>query len=124
MDQNDAQPGAVRSDVQEVVQCPNLIDRDLAAYRPVALGGTSKLRSVEAVPKHMRVPRCAETPSSAIRLWLRFLYSQLSDSAPVLLLLPLRSKFIDVVVGEPTREQFFCLQAGEAAIPRSGSSSG
>lgn len=66
---------------------------------------------------HIRVPACADSPADAIVFWLSFLLAELSNSNSVILLLPLGESWIDIVVGEPTTKQFYCIRASLEAIP-------
>ncbi len=93
-----------------------LIEREMASYHPegsdAAAASTAHLRST-----HMRVPACANSAQGAAALWLGFLLSRLDPAAPILLILPLGQPWVDVVVGEPGVQQFFCVRASRQALP-------
>ncbi len=95
------------------------MEKELAPFRPLGPGGsTTRVRAASsAMSRSLRVPRCGDSPVASALLWSRFFASQLAEAVPVLLLLPMRHKWVDVIVGDPTPQQFFCLQAAEQAIP-------
>jgi hypothetical protein len=95
------------------------IEREMSGYRQLGGHGSTSMRTkgVVARPAHIRVPRCADSPRDSILLWLGFLSMQLHDLAPVLVLTPLDHEWVDVVVGEPSAAQLFCLKAGPQAVP-------
>lgn len=64
---------------------------------------------------HLRVPRGASQPQEAAWAWLRVLGGW--GARPVLVMMPLRHKFIDLVVGPPGRGEFACLRTPESTIP-------
>ncbi len=94
-------------------------ERELSAFRPLGAGGsTTRARAASALrAKSVRVPRCGDSPVASALLWSRFFATQLAEAVPLLLLLPMRHKWVDAVIGEPTPQQFFCLQASESAVP-------
>ncbi|NQT83135.1 hypothetical protein HQ563_08935 [bacterium] len=66
---------------------------------------------------HIRVPPCADSPADTILLWLSFLLGEVDRSNPMILLLPLRESWVDIIVGEPTAKDLFCIRASLEAIP-------
>ncbi|MCW5775195.1 MAG: hypothetical protein KIS87_01940 [Phycisphaeraceae bacterium] len=95
------------------------IEQELGAYRPIGNGGsTSRSRTAEHVRgKSIRVPRCGDTPASTALLWHRFFTERLAPGVPFALILTMRGKWVDVLVGEPHPGLFFCLQAADTAVP-------
>lgn len=87
------------------------IERELAAFRADAD------RAASTGPRHLRVPACGSDSQQVLTLWLHFLAAQLAASAPVYLLLPLDGDWVDILVGEPSPAQLFCLRAGPRKIP-------
>ena len=83
-----------------------------AAYLP---GAFNAKRGAPAA--HFRFPAGAGNAPESLLVWLRVLSTQLDPDAPVLVLEPAREHWVDVIVGEPTAEQFFCLRAAEEAVP-------
>lgn len=93
------------------------VDREMAAYRGPAGGSGGRTRSVDLRPQHLRVPACADTPGDVAATWLAFLARQLDPASSALVLVPLGQPWADVIVGEPTGAQFFCIRAGQKSIP-------
>ena len=50
-------------------------------------------------------------------LWLRFMLTQLDPNTPLCVIYPLDEQFIDLIVGEPTPTQLFCVRASTRKIP-------
>jgi hypothetical protein len=86
------------------------IERDLAVF----LRGN---RSPGGAPRHVRVPVCADSPAAALGLWSRFFESRLDPSAMMLLLAPLDGSWVDLIAGEPSSTQFFCVRARPGVLP-------
>lgn len=78
-------------------------------------GSTSSLSAPAMKTQHVRVPRAANQPPEAAWAWLRLLSGW--GGRPALVIMPLRQKFIDLVVGTPGRGDFACLRAGEEMLP-------
>ncbi|HUT32686.1 MAG TPA: SUMF1/EgtB/PvdO family nonheme iron enzyme [Planctomycetota bacterium] len=93
-----------------------VIERELAAYHQAG-GDASATSTAMLRSSHIRVPTCASTPQGAAALWLGFLLSRLDPLAPMLLILPLHQPWVDIVVGEPGPQQFFCVRASLQAVP-------
>ena len=91
------------------------VERELTAFRPNQKSDRSRIASV--APRHLRVPACAPTPDEAILLWLRFMLTQLDQNTPLCVIYPLDEQFIDLIVGEPTPTQLFCVRASTRKIP-------
>lgn len=92
------------------------MERDMTAFRPVG-GGSSSVRTSEARAQHERVPRGLDKPGEALLAWSEFFAEHLAQNVPVMLILPVRERFIDVLVGDPDVKQFSCIRSGEEAIP-------
>ena len=86
------------------------IERDLAPF----LKGS---RAQGGAPRHVRVPACADSAAAALALWSRFFETQLDPSAMVLLFAPLDGSWVDLIAGEPSPTQFFCVRAGSNVLP-------
>ncbi|HEV8607043.1 MAG TPA: hypothetical protein VGQ99_17010 [Tepidisphaeraceae bacterium] len=89
------------------------VERELAPFRP----NQKSDRSVQIAPRHLRVPACAPTADEAMVLWLRFMLTQLDPNTPLCVIYPLEEQFIDLIVGEPTPTQLFCVRASARKIP-------
>ena len=93
-----------------------LIEREMNAYRPDAADATTTSTAILRA-SHIRVPACAPTPRAAATLWMGFLLGQFDPSAPLLVFIPIGQPWLDVVVGEPGVQQFYCIRAALSAIP-------
>ncbi len=86
------------------------LERDLAPFLKGA-------RTQGGAPRHMRVPACADSAAAALTLWARFFEMQLDASTMMLLFAPLDGSWVDLIVGEPSPTQFFCMRAGPNVLP-------
>jgi len=89
------------------------VERELAPFRPHSKND----RSLQVAPRHLRVPACAPTADEAMLLWLRFMLTQLDQNTPLCVIYPLEEQFVDLIVGEPTPTQLFCVRASTRKIP-------
>ena len=87
------------------------VERELAPFRP------HQKNSLQVAPRHLRVPACAPTADEAMLLWLRFMLSQLDQNTSLCVIVPLNEQFVDLIVGEPTPTQLFCVRASAHKIP-------
>jgi len=84
----------------------------LLSKRAGGLGGRGS-----PTPRHVRVPRCADTARAGAAGWLSVVRSLVDPRTPVMAIAPGRDEFVDLIVGEPAPEAFYCLLAGPAALP-------
>src|SRR5436190_4558943 len=68
-------------------------------------------------PQHIRLPLVSESPAAAILLWSAFFRSALPETVPILLITRSGVDWLDVIIGEPAADDFFCLQASPKALP-------
>lgn len=92
-------------------------EEELAGFMQPDLVARMARRSIETRAQHLRVPACADSPSEAAALWLRFLLARLDRHATIVLFMPIGQGWVDVVVGEPTPAQIYCLRATPEALP-------
>ena len=118
-------PALVRTPLARLAECGDLgvgqsglvsliyhMEKDMPAF----FHGTHEERSDARLrPAHVRVPRCVPTPSDAILLWSSFFRTFLAPDVPILLFAPTTGRWVDVIVGEPTASEFFCLRASTQA---------
>lgn len=93
------------------------IEREMQAYRRQTGSASGRTRTEDLRPRHLRVPPCADSAGAVGTLWLDFLAKQFDPSAPVAVLIPLGSPWVDLVIGEPLTAQFFCIRANQKSIP-------
>lgn len=91
------------------------IEREMSAYLPRTEEGAPGTNIIR--PHQMRVPLCAESRDEAIQLWLGFLMGRLDRAAPILIFAHLEQPWLDLVVGEPGVQQFYCVRAALKSIP-------
>ena len=77
----------------------------------------TKADPAELRPAQIRVPVADPSAGEGILLWSALLSQVLAADAPILFMAPLDATWIDVTVGEPSPDQFFCLRAGLGEIP-------
>ena len=91
------------------------IEREVTRYQPDITKGKA-LR-----PTSLRVPASSPTMLESILLWISFLLTKFGTNAPVLILMPLRKSWMDIILGTPTDSQLYCLRASLEAIPLTSS---
>lgn len=73
--------------------------------------------AAELRPAQIRVPVAGPSAGEGILRWHALLSQVLAPDAPILFLAPLAAPWIDITVGEPSADQFFCLRAGLGEVP-------
>jgi hypothetical protein len=88
----------------------------MAAYRPASGNGN---RSGSLRPEQVRVPTCGMTAGEALLFWLRFALTLLDSGTSLLLLAPdqARAPWVDLIAGEPSPTNLFCIKAGPRNFP-------
>jgi len=56
-----------------------------------------------------------------ILLWNSFLFKMFGKNTPMLILMPQRDNWVDIIIGEPTELQLYCLRASLKVIPLTSS---
>lgn len=88
------------------------IDREVGRLRP----GYAKGKAFGSTL--LRLPTCPETLPEDAFLWSSFLLAELGISTSILVLVPpTDNRWIDLIIGEPTESQLYCLQASTKVIP-------
>jgi len=85
--------------------------------REVGQGPAGAERRQTVRPAALRVPASWAASQQVGLAWVRFLLARFGAETPILALTPLKHPWIDVVIGEPTSVQMFCLRAALGAIP-------
>ena len=94
------------------------IQRDLPSYLKKSKRkdqGTSKSSSI------LRVPRCVDSPTESVRLWLRFAMDWFKSGTPIMILAPLHHDWIDLLIGEPVGPLLWCMRTGLKGFPMTNS---
>jgi hypothetical protein len=92
------------------------VEREMAAFRPNIKADRGS-RIISIAPRQIRVPACGTAPDEVLLLWGRFLSAQLDASTPTLLILPLEATWLDIIVGEPSIRELFCIRATPRKFP-------
>ena len=101
------------------------LDRENAEFRRPSPANTSqKVKSSTWLnrlgkmrPQYARVPACAEHPFDTLALWADFLADQYAPGVPRWVICPLDERWTDLVIGPPSKSEFFCLRASPAKTP-------
>lgn len=91
------------------------VQSHLGAFAPGKFNAKADNASVR--PQHIRAPAVPDAPIDSLTLWSRLLRFQLDAASPRLFWLPEGQTWIDIVVGEPTEQEYFGLRANPKALP-------
>ena len=64
-----------------------------------------------------RVPGTGRSPQESISFLYQLLMPHLDASVPALFIAPIHGEWLDILVGEPARRDFFCLRAPTSVLP-------
>ena len=67
--------------------------------------------------RHLRLPLATDSRNDSLLLWAEFFRCAVSPSSPLLLIARDGVDWMDAIVGEPTSDDFCCLQASLKALP-------
>jgi hypothetical protein len=87
------------------------VERELARYG----GDSTKTR--EFRPTFLRIPVSSSCLQESALLWINFLLAKLGRGTPALMLIPSGQHWADIIIGDPTEVQLYCLRASLAVIP-------
>jgi hypothetical protein len=85
--------------------------------REVERHGNSSAKGKALRPTLLRVPAGAATTLESATLWGSLFVSKFGLTTPVLGLVPLEGDWMDIIVGEPTESQLYCLRTPLSVIP-------
>ena len=91
------------------------IEREVGRHRANSTSSMA-LRSTS-----LRIPTSQDTMLESILLWNSFLFKMFGKNTPMLILKPQRNNWIDIIIGEPTELQLYCLRASLKVIPLTSS---
>ncbi len=72
-------------------------------------------------PTLLRVPISPPPVIESVLLWINFLLTKFGINTSVLMLIPLQKQWMDIIIGEPTHLQLYCLRASLRVIPLTSS---
>ncbi len=121
-------PQSLDGILQSDVMGPNLagverviyqIERDMGAYLrdSGSESGSSRLKSINLRPQHLRVPACMSDSWESIEAWQAFMLDLLDELCPLLVIRRDGVPWVDLIVGAPGPGELFCLRAGLSAVP-------
>jgi hypothetical protein len=102
-------------DQQGLLRILYQIEREMSSYLPGNL--EPALREGELRPQQIRLPACSDDLRQVAQQWFSFMLGRLDPATPLGMIFPLDRPWVDVFVGEPSPQQFFCLQASREALP-------
>jgi hypothetical protein len=79
--------------------------------------GHFEAKDTAAWAQHTRLPVAPAFAGNALLLWNEFLANRIDRRVPMLLILPSGQPWLDVICGEPSSSEFFCLRAQPDALP-------
>ncbi|MHC4326055.1 MAG: hypothetical protein ACYSUX_17435 [Planctomycetota bacterium] len=91
------------------------IEREVGRHRTNS-ASTMAMRSTS-----LRIPTSGDTILESILLWNSFLFNMFGKNTPMLILIPQRYNWADVIIGDPTELQLYCLRASLKVIPLTSS---
>lgn len=94
------------------------VQHELASAFDTLLSRGNSARDIANVrARHLRVPLAGDSTAAQLVLWAEFFQCAVPPNVPVLLISREGADWIEVINGEPAKDDFFCLQASPAAIP-------
>jgi hypothetical protein len=115
-------PDALRHFVEDKVFGPNQqgwqrIIYDLQNRMAAFTAAKFDPKDATAWAQHTRVPVAAGSPEQALLLWNEFFATRIDRQVPTLFIRALDQPWLDVICGEPSSAEFFCLRALPDALP-------
>lgn len=89
--------------------------RNFAVFVPGALDWCEGEKGMSRALRLPQIP--GATPAESLNAWISFLTTQLDPAVPMLGLLPVGEKWLDVIVGEPTATDFALLRTRAREAP-------
>jgi hypothetical protein len=72
-------------------------------------------------PILLRIPISPPPVTESMLLWINFLLKKFGMNTSVLMLMPLQKQRMDIIIGEPTQLQLYCLRASLKVVPLTSS---
>lgn len=118
--------GAVTSSTNEIFSEANDLLDDSVLPSLVTISAALKSRRTRSFGEsprrrgtHFRLPGISSRARENLGFWSGYLDRLTHASTPYLVIAPTGRRFVDVVIGEPGPNDFFCLRADETALPMS-----
>jgi hypothetical protein len=84
----------------------------LKNWRSRSSGDTDRSRRA-----YFRLPAASNQMKENLEFWSTYLARHRNSDWPYLIIAPMESPWIDVIVGEPISNDFYCFRANESALP-------
>lgn len=104
-----------RADCESFLRVVHQFRQQSDTYRDACRLGGHDLSQVKS--QQIRAPLAGDCAGEAILMWEQFVYLQVTADTPVLFVVPAGAAWMDITIGEPDAEDFFCLKASENALP-------
>lgn len=91
------------------------IDREFGPSYPDAVNGKTARSTL------VRLPTSPNTTQENVLLWSSFLLARFGKTTSVLILVPPTGDWMDIIIGEATESQLYCLRASLKVIPLTSS---
>jgi len=89
--------------------------------REIVQAGSGGGKGGKLRPALIRLPGSAPAEQENILLWINFLLAKFGLNTHILVIMPLRNSWIDIVIGEPQDLHLFCLRASISVVPLTSS---
>jgi hypothetical protein len=96
------------------------IEREAERYKSDA-AESKKNKILTLRPILLRVPTSPPPMLEGVLWWMAFLLDKLGANTPLLILMPQKNTWIDIVIGEPAIAQLYCLRAPLEGVPLTSS---
>ncbi len=96
------------------------IEREVERYKPDTVD-SKKTKTLTMRPASLRVPASPPPMLEAVRWWMSFLFDMLGVNTPLLILMPQKNAWIDIIIGEPAVAQLYCLRVPLEGVPLTSS---
>jgi len=78
-------------------------------------------KSVDEAIVHIRIPDMDEYDHSSGIHWIDFILKHFGSQTKVLVLMPIHEFWLDIIIGDPTPMEMYCLRASLEAFPAASS---
>jgi len=96
------------------------IERETERYKSDA-ADSKKTKILTLRPILLRVPVSPPPMPEGVLWWMSFLFDKLGVNTPLLILMPQKNTWIDIIIGEPAVAQLYCLRAPLEGVPLTNS---
>jgi hypothetical protein len=91
------------------------VEKEMVGFRPADSQSTQT--TILRMSARLRVPACGLPPPVSTDLWVAALRPLLHPSTSILAVRPLADDWVDLIVGEPTKNELYALLAGRKRAP-------